>query len=898
MKTSKKECRGAQPRHSSGIGKTSSINATASKPNPRLEEAVSLLPCIPADDYAVWFEVGCALKKLGASYEAFREWSATSDKFDEGECERKWEGLPDDPRCGISTIRRYAGVEVGEYHSTFVPPPETMLPAPTSDDERVRQVAEFICKLFKPGEFLELCGSRMLKGRLIPDREDDVTLLSEGTTVDDLCQDSDFRKFILTPDTGLYIGLNPLQCLEGTGHKAPTDAMVTDYRLALLEADDMSLGEQWGAIRKMRLPIAAITFSGSKSLHVLVRVDADDNLQLYKERVATLHELANACGFKTDPSCRNPSRLTRLPGAKRGENTQRMVSWAWGYPDWYTFAAAELTPPSDTASVVEAEPVDPEPLLVNYNDQGKIISLSQYGFAQYAVRELNLIHAEGDYWRYNSETGLWNRLDPEDLNKLLFEVAHRCRERFDLDLVRFMNANTCRDVREFMAPTKPNPFEHRPKGVTHVANGMLEIGEDGDVTLRPFSPEYYSRYRCEIAYDSDAQCPRFLSELLGAALPPEDIELLQRYAGQCLLGVNMTQTFLLLTGTAGGGKGTIVNVIREVIGGDKVVELRTSQLEKRFEYAQFIGKTLLTGSDVRSDFLLQRGASHIKSLCGGDPLTAEIKCVTGGVNLKGDFNIIITANDRPLLNIDGDTNAWRRRVLWIPFERPRTANPIPNFDQLLFNEEGPGILNWMIEGAVKVLRDGIPGHTLAAQRLDLLLRESDSIYGFLSECVEIDPDCGERDGLTCYALQRAYERWCDGNGYTKLPEREAGRKMKETIGHLFRIGQSHDLLENGLSARGYRNLRPRRADCPAQTAQQVQTAQTAKPVEEHLPPVVELRPVPRVHEATPTQSEEDNEADTPALPVPPREPAPPRVPVQRDGLEEDDLGIVQPEFGF
>lgn len=186
MKTSKKECRGAQPRHSSGIGKTSSINATASKPNPRLEEAVSLLPCIPADDYAVWFEVGCALKKLGASYEVFRDWSSTSDKFDEDECERKWEALPDDPRCGISTIRRYAGVEIGEYLPHFVKPPADVLLPPTSDDERVRQAAEFICTLFKPGEFLELCGAMTLKGRVIPKRENDVFPLEEEMTGDGL----------------------------------------------------------------------------------------------------------------------------------------------------------------------------------------------------------------------------------------------------------------------------------------------------------------------------------------------------------------------------------------------------------------------------------------------------------------------------------------------------------------------------------------------------------------------------------------------------------------------------------------------------------------------------------------------------------------------------------------
>ena len=44
--------------------------------------------------------------------------------------------------------------------------------------------------------------------------------------------------------------------------------------------------------------------------------------------------------------------------------------------------------------------------------------------------------------------------------------------------------------------------------------------------------------------------------------------------------------------------------------------------------------------------------------------------------------------------------------------------------------------------------------------------------------------------------------------------------------------------------------------------------------------------------------EEDDEGDTPAPPVPPRRPAPLCAPATRDGLDEDNLGIVQPEFGF
>lgn len=54
----------------------------------------------------------------------------------------------------------------------------------------------------------------------------------------------------------------------------------------------------------------------------------------------------------------------------------------------------------------------------------------------------------------------------------------------------------------------------------------------------------------------DAECPRFINELLKPALDDEDIEVLQLYSGQCLLADNLTQTFLVITGTAGRKRGS------------------------------------------------------------------------------------------------------------------------------------------------------------------------------------------------------------------------------------------------------------------------------------------------------------------------------------------------------
>jgi hypothetical protein len=55
-----------------------------------------------------------------------------------------------------------------------------------------------------------------------------------------------------------------------------------------------------------------------------------------------------------------------------------------------------------------------------------------------------------------------------------------------------------------------------------------------------------------------------LDEVLSPVLDPEDIELIQRYAGLILIGGNRAQKPLMLTGLGGTGKGTLVNLITAI----------------------------------------------------------------------------------------------------------------------------------------------------------------------------------------------------------------------------------------------------------------------------------------------------------------------------------------------
>lgn len=137
------------------------------------------------------------------------------------------------------------------------------------------------------------------------------------------------------PEAGAWIRINPF---DGEGVK---DTNVTSYRHALIEADEGDLGTQLAIIRQLELPCSAIVHSGGKSIHAIVKVDAE-NLEQYRERVAQLYSACTAAGLKVDQQNRNPSRLSRMPGVDRNGRPQYMIDGRCGKECWQDWVSGPL----------------------------------------------------------------------------------------------------------------------------------------------------------------------------------------------------------------------------------------------------------------------------------------------------------------------------------------------------------------------------------------------------------------------------------------------------------------------------------------------------------------------------------------------------------------------------
>lgn len=116
---------------------------------------------------------------------------------------------------------------------------------------------------------------------------------------------------------------------------ANKDSEVTRFKYALLESDTIHCSEQFEIIQKLNLPIASVVWSGNKSLHTMVKVDAKD-IEEYKRRVKLLYEVANDVGFGVDTQCKNPTRYTRLAGSQNKATHQyhELISLSMGESSW------------------------------------------------------------------------------------------------------------------------------------------------------------------------------------------------------------------------------------------------------------------------------------------------------------------------------------------------------------------------------------------------------------------------------------------------------------------------------------------------------------------------------------------------------------------------------------
>ena len=380
-----------------------------------------------ACSYEEWLQVGMGLQNEGYPFDVWDEWSAKdAARYHDGECEKKWQSFRGNPNpvtgATITSMAKRGGwtgkkkqnneelawdaVISEEPDSGVLINPNLLegqkFAEPGSNWKPVQEIIKFLSTLFDSSDHVGYVVDSFEKDEKYVPRNRGVSDRTAGELIRSLEKcggDITMALGDYNHDGGIWVRANPM---DGKGY---TNDNVADYRYVLVESDSMSLEKQNQAIRELQLPVATLVYSGGRSLHALVRINAE-NQQEYRKRVEFLYKVCEKNGLKLDGANKNPSRLTRLPGCYRGSHKQFLVDTNIGkaswdeWKEWFESVNDDLPNPEGLVDVWNSMPPLAEPLIDGVLRQGHkmLIAGPSKAGKSFALIELSIAIANGTKW--------------------------------------------------------------------------------------------------------------------------------------------------------------------------------------------------------------------------------------------------------------------------------------------------------------------------------------------------------------------------------------------------------------------------------------------------------------------------------------------------------------------
>lgn len=247
----------------------------------------------------------------------------------------------------------------------------------------------------------------------------------------------------------------------------------------------------------------------------------------------------------------------------------------------------------------------------------------------------------------------------------------------------------------------------------------------------------------------------------------ELIEYVQQIVGLAAIGKVYLEAIIIAYGEGRNGKSTFWNTISRVLGtysGSLSADTLTVGCRRNVkpEMAELKGKRLIIAAELEEGMRLN--TSIIKQLCSTDEITAEKK-YKDPFRFTPSHTLVLYTNHLPRVGAN-DAGTWRRLIV-IPFDaKIEGSSDMKNYADHLFNEAGPYILSWIVEGAMKAIRKNfhLSPPECVRKAIDTYRENNDWMANFLEDCCEIDPDYDQKSG----DFYQEYRNYCARNGeYTR-----------------------------------------------------------------------------------------------------------------------------------
>jgi putative DNA primase/helicase len=278
----------------------------------------------------------------------------------------------------------------------------------------------------------------------------------------------------------------------------------------------------------------------------------------------------------------------------------------------------------------------------------------------------------------------------------------------------------------------------------------------------------------------------------------ETTQFLHLLLGYSITGDVGAQVLPFLYGSGANGKSVLLDVMMQILGDYASAAPPGFLMEKgKFaehstELTELHGRRIVVCSELKPNDKFNE--ARVKLLTGGDKITAR--------RMRQDFftftpthKLWLLGNHRPEVGTGG--HAFWRRMRLIPFERKvPNHRKIDNLAAELVRDEGPGILQWLVDGARRYLvtRDPLTGPASVRLATAAYEKTEDHIGRFISERCTTGDDDRPNSHLRVEQklLYEAYGHWCSDEGIKPASSRAFASRIRQELG----LTSPADMIKN------------------------------------------------------------------------------------------------------
>jgi putative DNA primase/helicase len=251
-------------------------------------------------------------------------------------------------------------------------------------------------------------------------------------------------------------------------------------------------------------------------------------------------------------------------------------------------------------------------------------------------------------------------------------------------------------------------------------------------------------------------------------------------------------------GVTAGGKSTLINVLRGLLGPYALAlpehYFLATKNTSDYATANLAGVRLATCVETNEGRRLD--VAKIKSLTGEDVLSAALK-YENYFNFRPQAKLVLATNHRPHVP-DTDESIWRR-VKVVPFNiTVPEEKRIPELANQLLENEGPGILRWAVLGCQSWLVNRLDEPEAVKSAVTEYRTDEDVVQNFVDECCvrEASAQVARKDLFT------AYTHWTRDNDLRQMSAKKIGMELRR----LGIEGDAGDRLWLGIRVQRYQTL--------------------------------------------------------------------------------------------